>query len=630
MKTLFLDYPRLLVLAIGVLIAAGVGSLLTTPRLEDPRITNRNAIVVTPYPGADAERVEALVTEPIEDALRGQAAIKTITSTSRAGVSVINIELQDAVTDAAPIFSELRDDVNAVASRLPPDAGTPELDDDRGYAYTYIGGLRWTGDTPPNYRVLKRFAEDLQDRLRNVGGTDIVRVYGAPGEQIDVTIDLETIATANLSLADVANALATADAKASAGSLDGGATGLTVEVDGQFRSTDRIGRIPLVADETGGMRLADVATITRSTQDPPTMIARINGLPGIAVGSRQLPNLRVDVWAANTRAVVEEFRAELPQGIELQTLFDQSTYTETRLSELAGNLKIGLMIVFVVLLITMGWRSAIIVGAALPLTALMALASFQILGVQIHQMSVTGIIVALGLMVDNAIVMSNGIRADVQDGMDRRDAVARNVGRFAIPLLASTITTVIAFMPIVLMPGPAGEFVGPISLAVISSLISSYAIAMTIVPALAGLLSPKDTPAPSRWKHGVVIPSLTNGFAWTLDQSLRRPVVSIMAAFCLPVLGFIGATTLSEQFFPPADRDQFHIELFTPQQSSIYGTKAVADALDQELRAIDGILETSWFVGGSAPTFYYNLMGGQDRNPSYAQAMITTDGWERT
>ena len=630
MKTLFLDYPRLLILAIGVLVAAGLGSLLTTPRLEDPRITNRNAIVVTAYPGADAERVEALVTEPIEDALRTQAAIKHITSTSRAGVSVINIELQDSVTDPEPIMSQLRDEINAVAATLPPDAGIPDLDDDRGYAYTYIGGLRWTADTPPNYRVMKRFAEALQDRLRNVVGTDIVRIYGAPPEQIEVVIDTETLATAGLSLADVADALATADAKASAGTLDGGLTGLTVEVDGQFRNTDRIGRIPLVADETGGMRLADVATIRRAVQNPPDMIASINGRPGIAIGSRQLPNLRVDVWAANTRAVVEEFRAELPQGIELQTLFDQSAYTETRLNDLVANLQVGLLIVLIVLLVTMGWRSAIIVGTALPLTGLMALGSFQLTGVLIHQMSVTGIIVALGLMVDNAIVMSNGIRADVQDGMDRREAVARNVTRFAIPLLASTITTVIAFMPIVLMPGAAGEFVGPISMAVIASLISSYAVAMTIVPALAGLLSPKEPPAPSNWKHGLVVPPVTRAFAWTLDQSLKRPVVSIIAAFCLPVLGFIGAGTLSEQFFPPADRDQFHIELFTPQQASILGTKAVADALDEQLRAIDGITETSWFVGGSAPTFYYNLMGGQDRNPSYAQAMITTDGWQRT
>ena len=630
MKTLFLDYPRLLVLTIGVLIAAGLGSLLTTPRLEDPRITNRNAIVVTPYPGADAERVEALVTEPIEDALRTQAAIKHVTSTSRAGVSIINIELQDSVTNPEPIMSQLRDEVNAVAPSLPADAGMPDLDDDRGYAYTFIGGLRWTGAGEPNYRLMKRFAESLQDRLRNVVGTDIVRIYGAPQEQIEVILDADTLATAGLSLADVSTALATADAKASAGSLDGGLTGLTVEVDGQFRSTDRIGRIPLIADETGGLRLADVASISRSIQDPPNLLATINGMPGVAIGSRQLPNLRVDVWAANTRDVVEEFSAELPQGLELQTLFDQSTYTETRLNELTGNLQVGLLIVLMVLLITMGWRSAIIVGTALPLTALMALGSFQLMGVMIHQMSVTGIIVALGLMVDNAIVMSNGIRADVQDGMERREAVARNVSRFAIPLLASTITTVIAFMPIVLMPGAAGEFVGPISLAVIASLLSSYAIAMTIVPALAGLISPKEPPAPSNWKHGLVVPPVTKAFAWTLDQSLKRPAVSIIVAFCLPVLGFIGAGTLSEQFFPPADRDQFHIELFTPQQSSITGTKQVADALDEQLRAIEGITKTSWFVGGSAPTFYYNLMGGQDKNPSYAQAMITTDGWERT
>lgn len=623
MKTLFLDYPRLLVLALGVLLAAGLGSLLTVPRLEDPRLTNRNAIVTTAFPGADAARVEALITEPIEDALRTQAEIKTVTSTSRAGISVISIELQDEITEPEPVFSLLRDELDAVAPSLPADAGTPEFDEERTYAFTLIAGLRWTGAEAPNYRVMKRFAEALQDEFRSVVGTDIVRVFGAPGERIEVMADADALAAAGLSLSDVAGALANADAKTSAGALDGADTGLTVEVDGSFKATDRIGRVPLVADDDGGLRLADVATVTRGLQDPPLDLTIIDGQPGVVIASRQLPSVRVDVWAANTRDALEDFRAQLPQGVELDILFDQSTYTKTRLDDLIGNLQIGLAIVLIVLLITMGWRSAIIVGAALPLTTLMALGSFQLFEIKIHQMSVTGIIVALGLMVDNAIVMTNGIRADVQDGMDRRDAVARNVKRFAIPLLASTITTVIAFMPIVLMPGAAGEFVGPISQAVIASLLSSYFIAMTIVPALAGLLAPKTPPKPSYWREGLVIPKLSSAFAWTIDQSLKRPAVSIIAAFCLPLLGFVGASTLSEQFFPPADRDQFQIEVYAPEQNSIRGTKAIIDQMDAKLAMDDRIIGRTWYVGGSAASFYYNLTGGQDRNPSYAQAMIT-------
>ncbi|MBV6631736.1 MAG: efflux RND transporter permease subunit [Alphaproteobacteria bacterium] len=623
MKTLFLDYPRLLVLAIGVLLAAGLGSILTVPRLEDPRLTNRVSTIVTPFPGADAERVEALVTEPIEDALRTHADIKTITSSSRAGVSAITVELKDNVYEPEPIWSELRDEIGAVAPTLPADAGAPELDDDRGYAYTLIAGLRWVGNEAPNYRVMKRFAEALQDRFRNVGGTDLVRVYGAPDERVEVVADAEALAAAGLSMGDVARALASADAKTSAGALDGGSSGLTVEVEGSFKATDRIGRIPLVADQDGGLRLADVATVTRALQDPPLNLTIIDGEPSVVVASRQLPTIRVDVWAADTRAVLEEFRTELPQGIELRTLFDQSVYTENRLDQLIGNLQIGLLIVFVVLLITMGWRSAIIVGAALPLTSLMALGSFQLLNLQIHQMSVTGIIVALGLMVDNAIVMTNGIRADVQDGLDRRDAVARNVRRFAVPLLASTVTTVLAFMPIVLMPGPAGEFVGPISMAVIASLLSSYVIAMTLVPALAGLMAPKTPPKPSYWREGLVVPAMSNAFAWSIDQSLKRPFVSIIAAFCLPVLGFVGASTLSEQFFPPADRDQFQIEVFTAESNSIRGTQALVQEIDTALATDDRIKERTWYIGNTAAAFYYNLLSNQDRNPSYAQAMIT-------
>lgn len=631
LRTLFLDFPRLLVLSIGLIAAAGLAAALTVPRLEDPRINNRNAIVITPFPGADAGRVEALVTKPLEDALRSEASIKHLTSTSRAGVSVISIELKDRITNGEPIWLLLRDKLSKAAPLLPQGAGAPDLDDERGYAYTLIAGLRWTGTAPVDYRIMKRFAEALQDRLRNVPGTDLVRVFGAPDERIDVTADLDTLAAAGLTLDRLAGALANADARNSAGNLDGEQDSVTVEVAGAFRDTDRIGRIPVQTDGAATLRLADVATIRRALQDPPELLAQLNGLPGIAIASRQLPDRRIDAWAADTRVVLDDFTRQLPAGLSLDIVFDQSRYTETRLNGLLGNLRIGLLIVVAVLLLSMGWRAALIVGLSLPLTSLMALASFKLYGVQIHQMSVTGIIVALGLMVDNAIVMTNGIRADLARGLSRSQAVGDNIGRFAVPLLTSTVTTIIAFMPIVLMPGAAGEFVGPLSLSVILSLISSYIIAMTIIPALAGLVLRRGArPAANTGRlgfldHGLDLPWLTRLMGASIDASLHRPLVSVVAALCLPILGFVGAGTLKEQFFPPAERDQFYISVHTPEQDSIRSTAALAARIDAILHRTDGVTDSYWFTGGSAPSFYYNLMQNQDRNPSYAQALVRTD-----
>lgn len=625
--SIFFRNPRLLTITIGLVIVAGSSALATIVRQEDPTITNGGAVIVSPFPGASAERVEALVTEKIEAELRELAEIQTISSTSRNGVAVVGVEIDEQIKgkDAEEAFSKIRDALNDAYAKFPPGLPPPIFDDERFGSYTLIKAITWDMPGPPQRGILKRYGEELQDVLRDVYGTDTVRVYGAPGEEVMVTFDPQSLAAAGLTTGQVAEAISAADAKVSAGVLRGGSNNILIEVTGELDSLERIRRIPLSRGRGGVLlNLGDIAKVRRTVQSPADDLAIADGKAAVIVAAELATGQRFDVWAERAHAAVGAFEADLPDGLTLETVFDQTVYTEARLSTLLGNLLAGFAIVVAVLFITLGVRSALIVSLTLPLVSLAAIFVLRLLGVPIHQMSVTGLIVALGLLVDNAIVMTDAIRAKRLEGMPAAEAVQSSLSHLWSPLLSSTLTTILAFMPILLLAGRPGEFVGAIGLSVIVSLAISYAFAMTIVPAIAGRFL-KGTDAgeePTFWKTGIRLPRITAWFERSLDWSLAHPKRSMLLASILPLVGFAAATTLPRQFFPPADRDQFHIEMRLPQQSSIEETVRATEQVDAILAKSDDILGTTWFVGKSAPPFYYNLKQDQDGNPSYAQAQV--------
>ena len=631
--SIFFRNPRLLATSIILVFVAGTSALATIVRQEDPTITNGVAVIVSPFPGASAERVEALVTEKLEAELRELAEIDTITSTSRNGVAVLAVEIDENIKgkDAEEAFSKIRDSLNDAYAKYPPGLPPPLFDDERFGSYTLIEAITWDMPGPPQRGILKRYGEELQDILRDVYGTDTVRVYGAPNEEIRVTFDPQALAAAGLTTGEVAQAIRAADAKVSAGVLRGGSNNILIEVTGELDSLERIRLIPLSRGVGGSvLTLGDIAEIRRTVQSPAEDLAIADGKPAVIVAAQLATGQRYDVWAKRAKAEVAQFEADLPDGMTLDTVFDQTVYTEERLATLQGNLLAGFAIVVTVLLVTLGIRSALIVSLTLPLVSLGAIFVLRFLGVPIHQMSVTGLIVALGLLVDNAIVMTDAIRSKRLEGMGALEAVQSSLDHLWSPLLSSTVTTILAFMPILLLAGRAGEFVGAIGLSVIVALAISYVFAMTIVPAVAGrfLKGAEAGATPSFWTTGLRLPKLTAWFRRTLDWSLAHPRRSMLLASILPLMGFVGATTLPQQFFPPADRDQFHIEMRLPQQSSIEETVRATERVDAVLRESDAFVRSTWFVGKSAPPFYYNLKQDQDGNPSYAQAQVQAESLE--
>ncbi|MBY5992915.1 efflux RND transporter permease subunit [Ferrimonas balearica] len=621
--------PRLILLLVVLILVMGLGALNQLARTEDPHITNRFAAVITAYPGASAERVEMLVTEVLESRLRQLDELALITSNSRPGMSAITLELKDSVFDTDPVWSRARDLLADAAEALPAGVARPSLDDQLGYAFTRIFALRWQGPGEPDLAVLGRYGEALANRLRVLSGTDFVKVQGRPDEEILVRVDDNQMQALGLTTDTLAQIIAAADAKGSAGTLESDTIRAQVEVAGELDSLDRIRRIPLrLGDRLQGVRVGDIAEVTRSVHEPGQDRAIVQGEPAILVAARMLSDIRVDRWDDQVEAQLTALQSQLPANVRLETLFSQRDYTETRLSELLTSLGQGFALILLVLLITLGLRSALLVAAALPLTALVTLACMQFYGLPIHQMSVTGLVVALGIMVDNAIVIVDAIAQRRGQGMGPVQAVRQTLRHFWLPLLASTLTTVLAFAPIWLMPGPAGEFVGGIALSVSFALLASYAISHTLIAGLGGrFIRPREDG--HWWQQGLTIAPLARGLKRSLQLALARPGWAMLAMTALPLTGFWAAGQMTEQFFPPSDRDMFQIEVRLSEAASLPATQARVAELDAWLRTQPGITQTAWSFGRNAPSFYYNLLQRQQGVPRYAQGMITTDSFQR-
>lgn len=632
LSNLFYRNPRITVLTICLILVAGLSSYALLPRLEDPLLSERVATITTVFPGADAERVASQITEQLEDELLELDEIKEMRSISMPSSSRITIELQDYIYDVDPVWSRVRARVDDVAPLLPPGSRDPLFEDMHMTAFAILTSLRWTGNSDVNYSVLSRLAQQLEDRIRAVSGTELVDIFGDPDEEVLVEIDTAKLAAMNLSVSQIATQIGASDAKRTAGQLRGTAN-LNVEVAGEFDSLDRIGRTPIQFSGDGRfVPLADIATVKKAVTDPPTSIVIDNGKPAVTLGVLIRPNVRIDKWSREVVAVIDQFAADLPPGIELETIFNQNDYVEARLMGLLRNLLLGVLAVSTVVFVMMGWRSAIIVCSALPFSGMIVLTGMRFLEIPIHQMSVTGLIVALGLLIDNAIVIVDDVSVKLRGGVPAAEAVGKSVRHLAIPLLGSTVTTALAFAPIAIMPGPAGEFVGAISISVMLAIFGSLFLALTIVPTLTAFgISVSNSSTQSHWwECGVTIPALTKLYRQSLQIVFRRPALGILIGVVLPIFGFMQASKLPEQFFPPADRDQLQIEVSLSSQMSLDETTRTVLAMREQMLKHKDVLSVTWFIGESAPSFYYNIVPRKAHAAFYAQGMIQVSSQHRT
>ena len=634
MLSLFYRNTRLLVLSICLILVWGISSFQILPRMEDPELSQPAALITTRFPGASAYRVESLVTEKIERELFEIPELKTIQSTSRLGVSTIQVKIKDEIParDKGEVWSLVRDKIADVSSQLPSEVGEPQYQERETRASTMIVALTWNLQSSVNYSILARWGRELETELRTLSGTDKVDLFGFPDEEITVAINPANLTALGITTRELSQQIRLSDAKVASGKLHG-RNNLLIETQTELDSLERIRNIPLASHNNSGQfaRLGDVALVSKGIKEPAADVSLIDGKPAVVLGVFIESDRRIDRWKENASQTLTEFKQRLPQGVELQVTFDQSLYVSRRLDGLFKNLLLGAILVAGSTLILMGWKSALVVSSTLPLSVLMVFGGMRMLHIPLHQMSVTGLVIALGLLIDNAIVVVDEVQQKLKLGLKAERAISRSVSYLAVPLLASNATTVLTFMPIALLPGPVGESVKAIAQSVILALFSSLLLALTIVPALSGIVYQnrrqyfvtKEERKLHWWDEGLSIPQLTKLYRNSLKFALKRPLIGIILALILPFNGFVMASGLEEQFFPPAERDQLQIEFELNEGASLAETRLKVLQARQILLQHPEIVEVNWFLGKNAPKFYYNLLTNRQNAPNYAHGSIT-------
>ncbi|NET38608.1 MAG: efflux RND transporter permease subunit, partial [Cyanothece sp. SIO1E1] len=495
----------------------------------------------------------------------------------------------------------------------------PEYREVNQTAYTLIVALTWDLEPPANYAILRRLAAELKDEFRQIAGTQTVDLFGEPLEEISVEINPADLAALDITPQALSQQIRLSDAKVATGQLRSPKNDLLLEVESELDSLARIRQIPIRLGNPGQLtRLGDIALVTKGIRAPPPELAIINGKPGVALAMRIEPNQRIDQWTAIAHQTLQHFQQQNPAGIGLEIISEQNRYVAHRINGLFKNLLLGAFLVFGCTGLMMGWQSALVVGAALPLSTLMVLGGMRVLGIPLHQMSVTGLVIALGLLIDNAIVVVDEIQHSLKSGIQTQRAISNSVSYLAMPLLASNLTTILTFIPIVLLPGDVGEFVSTIALSVILALLSSLFLSLTLIPALMGRIARPDL----FWHQGFSHPGLSRIYGLTLDFILAKPILGIALALILPVTGFLMAPHLPEQFFPPAERDQFHIELELSASASLEKTQAMVQAAGPIILNHPEVTNLHWFLGNEAPEFYYNLPRRGESRSHYAHGIV--------
>ena len=604
--------------------------MLVLPRMEDPALSQWYGKITTRLPGASAERIESLVTEKLEQKLQEIEEIKFIESTSELGTSLIFIKLQDTVKNHDQVWSRVRDRIADIIPQLPSGVLGPKYEDiEISRAYTLMVALTWELDSPPEYGILNRIAEELEQQLYNVGSVEEIKFWGAPSEEILVEINPTNLVALGLTPQQLAQQIRLSDAKVSSGKLRSRQNDLLIEINSELDSLERIRQIPIRVGNNSEQlaRLGDVALVKKTKQEPPGELAVINGKPGITLGVLIEPNRRIDHWMREARQTLEKFDSSLSRHIGLEIILDQNDYVETRLNNLFKNLLLGALLVVATASFLMGGKSALVLGFSLPLSVLMVFGGMRTFEIPLHQSSLVGLVIALGMLIDNAVVVVDEIGNLLEEGCPPHKAIAQAVSYLTIPLLVSTLTTVLTFLPIALLPGHVGEFVRTIALSVILALVSSLLLSLTVIPAIRGRINQKTekyNTSYAWWKNGFSNYQLTKVYRHTLNSILATPILGILLALLLPLTGFLMTSNIPEQFFPPAERDQFQVELELSLSASLENTKSVVETATDVIRQHSEVSNLHWFLGTYAPAFYYSVsrFGIKGGKPYYAAAMV--------
>jgi multidrug efflux pump subunit AcrB len=597
-----------------ILVFGGLASFSSLGRLEDPEFTIKDAVVVTYYPGASSTEVEQEVTDRIETAIQQLSQVKEIKSKSFPGKSEITVTMKDRFGKAElpQIWDELRRKVGDVQNQLPPGTSPSYVNDDFGDVYGIFLGLSGQGY---DYRELKEEAKFLRKELSLVPGVSKVAIGGQQDEHIYIEVSMAKLSQLGISINDIKNALSYKNIVSPAGSVKVGSSSVRIETTGIFNTVEDIKNLLISKDGKALTYLKDIADVYSDFDDTPTSKIRVDGKPALTISVAAASGENVVEVGKRVEARLDELDALLPAGMALEKIYFQPDYVDASIKNFVVSLMQAVGIVIAVLLIFMGFKSGMLIGVILLLTILGTLIFMKLFAIDLQRISLGALIIAMGMLVDNAIVVTEGILVQVQRGIKAKKAAMDVVKQTFWPLLGATVVGILAFAGIGLSNDSTGEYCATLFYVILISLLLSWLLAVTLTPFFCDMvLKPKagaNGEDEEQYSHPIFI-----AYKKALMATIKFRKLTIAALLGLLALSIFAFGFVNQSFFPNSTTPMFYIHYWKPQGTDIRATEADMMKIEKFISAQKGVNQVSTFIGSGASRFMLTY-GPEQPNPSY-------------
>ncbi|MEO0463158.1 MAG: efflux RND transporter permease subunit [Pseudomonadota bacterium] len=619
-----------ILLTIALMMVFGVISYFTLPAREDPKLTIREAVIVTPYAGMNAQRIDELVTKPLAEAIKSIPEMKEVRATSMEGQSIIHAEVAFQHPNLPQIWDELRNKVEEASVQLPEGADAPIINDEFGDVSVITLALQ--SDEFDMFE-LGDLAEHIREQLYTVDGTRKIDILGRPGERVYIEISNAVQAQLGVSLDEVSRQLQSQNVVMPGGAIETESRRLSIAPSGNFETIAQIENVLVRLPDSSTVRLGDYAKVKRSLEDPARQRAYFNSKPGIIFAISMEASYSVLNYSERASAEIERVRASLPAGVTLSTVTYQAKAVENSVYGVSINVVQTLFIVLAVVILFLGMRTGLIVGSIVPVVVLITLAVMGFAEIRIQRMSLATIVIALGLLVDNGIVIAEDFKSRLAEGVDRRDAIGETGRELALPLLSSTITTILVFLPLMLAADGSGEYTRSIALVILISLTASWLIAMLVTPTLCYWFAKAEDEKKDNWrKRNVdkVFRRSRRRYETVLRGILGRKKLFMGGVIIAFLAAGFGMGLVPQQFFPASDRPEVLVYADMPVGTSSAKTNKTIAAISRHLEDKDkypGIKTIAAYSGFGGPRFVLSL-APVDPAPNRGFMVIRTDDRE--
>ncbi|MGP6088598.1 efflux RND transporter permease subunit [Antarctobacter jejuensis] len=617
-----IDKPLITWLIMLGCILGGIWGFLSLGRLEDPAFTIKQAVVVTQYPGASAEQVAIEVSEPLESAIQKMGEVDRISSINQPGRSIIDVAIRDTFdgNELPQVWDKLRARVSNAAAGLPDGVGTPVVNDQFGDVYGLYYAVTADGLSDAEVHQLATF---LRREFLAVDGVADVVVTGLPAETIYVDSDPALATAQGVSPLAFLNAISTANSVTNAGTVRHGTSRTVIEYP---EGTDTVTDIAGLNIGIGGevLNLIDIADVSRGRTDTPSVLIRFNGDDAFALGIAGLSSENIVDVGYRVADRFAELEQDIPWGVELHPIYEQHVVVDEASNAFLVNLAMSVGIVVVVLALFMGWRASIVVGGTLLLTVVGTLFFMAIFSIEMERISLGALIIAMGMLVDNAIVVAEGMQISMAGGRKSREAATEVAGRTQTPLLGATVIGIMAFAGIGLSPDSTGEFLFSLFAVIGISLLLSWVLAITVTPLLGHYLFKTGSGEGAEAYSGI----LFRAYGAVLRGALRIRWLVLVALVGVTVACYAGFGMIKQQFFPNSNTPLFFVHYKLPQGTAIQETASDLTRLEEWLAERPEVVSVATFVGQGADRFMLTYESERP-NSSYGHLIVRTDNIEQ-